>query len=218
MGTQVLLLTIPKVFFSNIIWFAIIIPLLIAIYLLKRKHPPPPRKPSKFFTKHKESIRKISDACIILLVVLMLLSFFDISRFFLDEPEYHGQRPILDVSVQQLIRSTRQLVRSAFLSVFTMLWGLCAFWIGLLSYFHKDLTKRKRILLLIICLLPAVFTALNLATGPSDIRWDIIKSGLGSLTLCWIFNGPAIITGKHFPLVFHNILRKLHLVSGDFPA
>ncbi len=211
-------LTIPKVFFSNIFWFAIIIPLLIAIYLLRRKHPPPPPKPSRFFAKHKESIRKILDAGIILLVVLMLLSFFDISRRFLDEPEYHGQRPNLDVSVQQLIRSTRQLTWSYLLILLTVFWGLCAFWIGLLSYFHKDLTKRKRIFLLIICLLPAIFTALNLATGPSEIRWNIIKSGLISLGACWFFNGPAIIIGKHFSYVAWYIAHALRLDSGEFPG
>lgn len=211
-----LALTIPKIFFKSWFWFAIAIFISIVVHFLRKKYPPPLPKLRMFLTKNKESIRKISDAFIIVFVVLILLLFFDISRRFLDEPEYHGQRPILDASIQQLIRSTRQLTWSYLLILLTVLWGWCAFWIGLLSYFHKDLIKRKRIFLLIICLVPAVFTALNLSIGPSDIRWDIIKSGLGSLTLCWIFNGPAIIIGKHFSYVVWYIVHALRLVSGEY--
>lgn len=75
---------------------------------------------------------------------------------------------------------------------------IIALMIGLLSPFQKDLSKPKRVFLLIICVLPMVFTVIALVVEPSGFSWRNIKLYLGSLLACWIVNGPAIILGKTF--------------------
>lgn len=206
-----IILTIQQIFFKSWFWWLILLSLFVAVYLIRRKYPPPPPKPSKFFIKHKDIIKKITDICIFCFI---LIGFFIIIYF----PFLHIYHAII---APEAIRVTDiYLVGSIFLInmlIISSCWGVL---IGLLSVFHSNLTKVKRIILLIISLLPIMFTTLLLLTNhiekPEDIRL-IIKLGLGSLAGCWIINGPAIITGKHFFRVSWSLLHKLRLVSGDYP-
>jgi len=106
---------------------------------------------------------------------------------------------------------TMMIICSGFLGVF----------IGLLSVFQSNLTKVKRIILLVISLLPIIFTILllliNHTKEPAD-SWSTIKLGLGASFGCWLINGPAIVIGKHFLPVAWNILCKLRFVSGEYPG
>jgi len=99
--------------------------------------------------------------------------------------------------------------------------GFSGFFIGLLSVFQSNLTKAKRIILVVISLLPIIFTILllliNLTREPAD-SWSTIKLGLGASFSCWLINGPAIIIGKHFIQVAWAILRALRLVSEEYPG
>ena len=200
-------LTIPKIFFNPWFWFALIA-IIIAIHYFWGKTPPPP-KPSKFYLKHKKSLTKTLDILIISFVLiywLLMMSF--------------PVRQIVDaLSMPHQFRA--EILRIAWESLLfkiILCSGWLGFFIGLLSAFHSNLTKVKRIILLIICLLPIVFTTLLLLIEPSGKHWATIKFGLSSLSACWLINGPAIIVGKHFLPVAWTIMRALRLVSGDYPG
>jgi hypothetical protein len=202
-----LALTIPKFFFN--VWFlSAIMAVIIIIHYFWGKTPPPP-KPSKFLTKHKKAINKIMDVCIICVVLvycLLLMSF-----------------PIIQIfdalSAPAPIRATDlQVVLAFFLMELIISSGFSGLFIGFLSVFQSNLTKVKRIILLIISLLPIAFTTLLLLIEPSAKHWSTIKLGLNCTAGCWIINGPAILIGKHFFPVSWNIMRKLRWVSGDYPG
>ena len=200
-------MTIPKIFFNVWFWFAIMA-VIIIIHYFWGKAPPPP-KPSKFFTKHKKTINKVTDVCIIcfVLVYCLLLMSFPIIQIF-DA-----------LSAPAPIRATDlQFALTFFLIQLTIISGWSGIFIGFLSIFQSNLTKVKRIILLIISLLPIAFTTLLLLIEPSAKHWSTIKLGLDCTAGCWIINGPAIIVGKHFVRVAWSALRILKLVSGDFPA
>lgn len=200
-------ITIPTIFFNIWFWLALMA-IVIVIHYFWGKTPPPP-KPSKFFAKYKKTITKIMDVCIIcfVLVYCLLLMSFPVRQIVDDLSMPHQFRAeILRIAWQSLLF---QIIMCS---------GWLGFFIGLLSAFHSNLTKVKRIILLIICLLPIVFTTLLLLIEPSGKHWATIQLGLSSSWACWLINGPAIIVGKHFIRVAWSLLRILKLVSGDFPA
>jgi len=205
-------LSIPKILFNTWLWIALMA-IVIVIRFFYGKTPPSPQQ-SKFFTKHKKTINKISDICIVCLVLVFCLLLV-----------YVLVIPIIDtLSFPQKIRAIDicfACAPSLILAIPTS--GLSGVVIGFLSVFHSNLTKRKRVILLIICLLPLAFTILVftvtvLLTGDIEEPWLLIKLGLIYSLLCWIINGPAIIIGKHFLPVWWNIMCKLRLVSGDYPG
>lgn len=207
--------TIPKIFFNSWFWFAIAIPVAITLHLIRKKYPPPFPKVRSFFFKHKKTIHKIAD---IFLISVVLFQWIPILYMFASI----GVKSILlnrTYNVEPLSESLR-FALAFFLNHAIHISGISVGLIGLLSVFQSNITKAKRIILLIISLLPIMFTTLLLLTNhiekPEDIRL-IIKFGLGSLATCWVINGPAIITGKHFFRVSWSLLRKLRLVSGDYP-
>jgi len=65
---------------------------------------------------------------------------------------------------------------------------------------------------LIVCLLPIIFTALQIGTDIRESPWIAIQIcfyySLGS----WIINTPAVLLGKHFSQVLEGILGKLKSV------
>lgn len=205
----------PQFFFKTWFWLVIAIPAITIVCLHRRKHPPPPPKLSKFFAKHKKTIHKIADIFLISVVVFgwipIIYMFASISvKSILLNRTYN---------VEPLSESLRFALAFFLISAIPIS-GISVGLIGLLSVFQSNITKAKRIILLIISLLPIMFTTLLLLTNhiekPEDIRL-IIKLGLGSLAACWVINGPAIITGKHFFRVTWSLLLKLRLVSGDYP-
>lgn len=200
-------LTIPKIFFNVWLWFAIIA-VIIIIHYFWGKAPPPP-KPSKFYNKHKKTIGRILDICLtsfVLLYCLIMMSF--------------PVRSIINTLTMphQFRAEIPRIAWEAFFFQITICSGMSGIFVGLLSVFQSNLTKVKRIILLIISLLPIAFTTLLLLIEPSAKHWSTIKLGLNCTAGCWIINGPAIIVGKHFVRVAWSALRILKLVSGDFPA
>lgn len=89
--------------------------------------------------------------------------------------------------------------------------------LGLLSVFQSNLTKTKRVVLLVICLLPMTFTILALALMIDKIEesWSLMKLGLMFSFISFVFNGPAIIVGRHLFQVMRTILRTLRLLPGN---
>jgi len=205
-----ILLTIPKIFFNAWFWIGLMA-IIAAIHFFWGKTPPPP-KPSKFFTKHKKTINKVMDVCIIcfVLVYCLLLMSFPVRQIF---GALHAPQPIRAIDLHFAL--------AFFLMNLIIISGFSGFFIGLLSVFQSNLTKAKRIILVVISLLPIIFTILllliNLTREPAD-SWSIIKLGLGASFSCWLINGPAIIIGKHFIQVACAILRALRLVSEEYPG
>ncbi len=204
------LLTIPKIFFNAWFWIGLMA-IIAAIHFFGGKTPPPP-KPSKFFTKQKKTINKIMDVCIIcfVLVYCLLLMSFPVRQIF---GALHAPQPIRAMDLHFAL--------AFFLMNLIIISGFSGFFIGLLSVFQSNLTKAKRIILVVISLLPIIFTILllliNLTREPAD-SWSTIKLGLGASFSCWLINGPAIIIGKHFIQVAWAILRALRLVSEEYPG
>ena len=89
--------------------------------------------------------------------------------------------------------------------------------IGLLSFFQSNLTRFKRVILLILCLLPVLFTVPALVTGSAEDRRLMIQFGIIFSTPGWIENGPSVLTGQPLFHIIWRIMCKLHLASGDVP-
>jgi len=200
-------LTISKILLNIWFWFAVVAAI-IAVHYFWGKTPPPP-KPDRFSIKHRKTINKVMDICIILLVLgqcLFLMAF-----------------PVIRIFDALLVSRRLGATELRFAWVFLLVRmincsGLAAVLIGVLSIFQSNLTKVKRLILLIICLLPTVFTIIALLIEPADEHRLTIEFGLIYLCSCWVINGPAVILGRHLFLVFWGIMRKLRLVSGDYPG
>jgi hypothetical protein len=111
---------------------------------------------------------------------------------------------------------TRQMeLRFAWLSFFggmaiASAWGGAL--VGMLPVFQTNMTRFKRIVLLVLCLLPMMFIMLNSAAASSELDWPVIRS---FSVPCWVINGPAVLTGQPLFQVVGRIMRKLRLTSGD---
>ena len=93
--------------------------------------------------------------------------------------------------------------------------GYAAFLIGLLSPFYSNLTKSKRVFLLLASLLPGALVALSLAVAPSDLRGWMIGLGVIGCMSGGLVNVPAIVMGIPFLDFVQRIARKLRLAPND---
>ena len=197
-------LTIPNIFFEGWIWFAIAIPVSIVLHFLMKKSPHPFPKVGKFCAKHTIGITKILDVLIISLILLSsLLPLSSVREVFssLSYPE-----PIRKTSLQ---------------FSWTMLFTSLIFWsgqsgllVGFISFFNSNLTKTKRIILLIVCLFPIIFTVLLLLIDNALGPWSIVQICLYSSLGSWIINTPLIFIGKNIFHVFGGILQKVKSLFG----
>lgn len=206
-------LTIPKILFNGWFWVGVMA-IFIAIHYFWGKTPAPP-KPSKFYNKHKKAIYKITDIFLTLVILFGWVTIIYISASIALMPIFNP--PYKPEPLSESLR----FALAFFLIPAIPISGISGALIGLLSIFHRNLTKAKRIILFIISLLPITFTILLLFIDyqekPQDC-WLTIRRGVDSLVVCWLINGPAIIIGKHFLPVSWSILRRLRLVSGDYPG
>jgi hypothetical protein len=111
------------------------------------------------------------------------------------------------------IRIFVQQLGSMFTFVFLTVWsGISGFWIGLLSIFQSNITKIKRIILLILCLLPIVFTILDVLTNITESPWPIVRLCIYFSAGSWIINMPAVLIGRSSFELLWKILKKVKLV------
>jgi len=193
--------------------------IVIAIHYFWGKTPPLPKQ-SKFFAKHKKTIYRICDIFLISVVLFGWVPIIYMSLSITFEPIFNPPRHPIPLAEHFKFSSSFFFIASIPIS------GISGGLIGLLSIFHSNITKVKRIILLIVSLFPLISTTLLLLIIPmimpteesEQFRISIIILGLGSLLGCWIINGPAIIIGKHFLPVTWTIMRALRLVSGDYPG
>ena len=199
-------LALSRIFFKRWFWWVIWLVLCIVIYFAKRKSPNPFPRVGEFLIRHKKGITKILD----IFVISMVLIWFSLPLY--------GVRDVFEaLSNPEPVRTTLLQSAWSFLFISLIIWsGWSGLFIGFLSVFQSNLTKARRIILLIVCLLPVAFTLLGVLMGMKTSLWITIQICLFSSILSWIVNVPAIIVGKHFICVFWSILHALHLVSGDF--
>jgi len=198
--------TVPKVFFSMWFWCAVVAVIITINYFWGK--PTAPKKPSEFYIKHKKAITRITDIFLICVVLLW-------TPFLL----YGAAEIFKALSDPEPIRTTNlEFALAAFCMMMICWLSSAGVLIGSLSVFQSNLTKTKRIILLVICLLPIAFTALAVVMPITENPWRTARIyfywSLGS----WIVNAPAIIAGKHFIDVSLMILRRLRLRADEHPG
>ena len=164
---------------------------LIAVILNRfsaKKGVPPHQRMSPISKKNEKLISRVTDVFMICILVLVfaLVIFISFTHLY-DNNLYDKHQP--------------EIIRAALADLSTILIlcsGISAVLVGLLSPFQQNLRKSKRIFLLIICILPALFTLFALLVEPSGFSRRIIKLCLFSLLPWLFFNGPAIILGKSY--------------------
>ena len=178
---------IPKILFSQYFWWIIAFALIVAFRFARKKGPPPFPGAGKFFKKHEKSTIKICDIFWICTVLFWSsLAFFMLFIF-----------------------------RKELMFIFSILimWsGTSGFCVGNLSIFHSNITKKKRMILLIVCSLPIVFTILQVLTGYTESYLSSIQLCLYSLLGSWIINMPAVIVGRSFFELLGNMAKKVKLM------
>jgi len=196
----------PKILFSQYFWWIIAFVLLVAFYFVRKKSPPPFPGAStsirKFCEKHEKRISKITN---ILAICMVLLWSYILLPFVWDDI----RNPIESDSTQTFIQKLALMSTFILLTVWT---GVSGFWIGLLSIFQVNLTKIKRIIILIVCLLPIIFTILHVLNDFTESRWLAIQICVYCSALSWIINMPAVLTGKSFSELLGNMVKKVQLM------
>jgi hypothetical protein len=162
-------------------------------------------KQPSFFPRHGKTIAWIGNIFLLLWIgywfyLAMQIPAQSLSTFL-------GERPHPDNSHIWMVFST-------FLVGMTCFSGVAGASAGFMSIFQCNITKRKRIVLLVICLLPASLTVANLIIKPqlglfSTDSWLIIKLGLLYSFIAWFFNGTTIIFGKHIMILGTMGLHKI---------
>ncbi len=99
------------------------------------------------------------------------------------------------ISNQQSISSLAiRSIFSMFLVAMITFTGTAMAAASFFSIFICNITKSKRILLLILCLIPPLLTFVSLLIQPKMV---ILQLGLGYSFIAWLMNGATIIWGKH---------------------
>lgn len=204
-------ITVPNIFFQEWFWFALLLAILSLVYVVKKKGPTISLKPDMFFVKHRKLIRKLGDIliiCILLFSVILLMCVaipLAVKSILTAPPEPESRAVYL------------QATWALFLMAAICLSGFSGMLVGLLSVFQSNLTKLKRVILLIVCLWPIVLTVLavvnELARG-----YGLIKLGLVSSFACWIVNGPAVLIGRPFFQILEAFIKKLYRVFSIAPG
>ena len=171
-----------------------------------------PTAPPKatIFVKHRKLIRKLCDIFLICILLFNLLLFTRIAL--IDN--------IFNPPSEPEIRAGHvQATWFIFLMSAICFSGLSGMLVGLLSVFQSNLTKVKRVILLIIVVLPLASIILALLIDPFEDPSSILKLGLLSSLGCWLVNGPAVLAGRPFFQIINvfvtKLYRALHAVPED---
>jgi hypothetical protein len=199
---------VPWILYQWWFWLLILLGLFPLLRFVKRRgrHPQPFPRIGAFFTRHKEHVETAFDAFVIGFVVLSGgLGFFLSGVLMVDALR-------ADPTARAL------LVRSAWsFGLIVMIFWSCqtAFLFGLLTRFHRNLTRCKRVFLLALCLLPGALMVVAVAVDLADMHWSLLQIGLIGSLPGWILNAPPILARRDFLDFVWPILRKLRLVPSD---
>jgi len=196
---------IPEILYKEWFWLPIAVGLTIVACFARRKGPPPFPGVRQFLVKHKKSIEKITDVFLISVVLFFLafLLLYEVPGLFNDVPDREPARTMY----------LQFALALSFLSL-TVWSALSGAAIGSLSVFQSNLTKTKRLILLLVCLLPVTFTVLGVLMGIPETRWSTVQLCIYLSGVSWIVNSPAIIVGKHISTILSDISRKVKSAFG----
>ena len=193
---------IPKILFNQYFWFIIAFGLIVMIHFACKKSPPPFPRAGKSIEKRTKRITTILDILLISLIILWSYIMFSFVRGVYrasHEPE----------SIRAIFQQSDLTITFALLIIWS---GSSGSFVGYLSVFHSNITIRKRIILLIVCSLPIVFTILQMLTGYTESYWLTIQLCLVCSMLSWAVNMPVVITGSSSYELLAEILKKVKLI------
>jgi len=200
---------VPPLLYEDWVWLIICVPLVLAVLAINcfRKGIPPRPKPHPFFVRHKRTLSLVSD--------LLIVCFVSATVVYV---AWSSFRDLFSLSTRDEFLRQMEL-RFAWSSFYAGMaavsaWGTCL--VGMLSVFQSSITTLKRIVLLVLCLLPAVFVA-GMSTTSSEVGWRTIPLGLLFCLPSWLVNGPAVVTGRPFFRVVWRVVCRLRMASGDYP-
>ncbi len=199
-------LTLPKIFFNIWFWLMLFAVLMAAVYLMKGKTPTALPK-TTIFVKHRKLIRKLCDIFLICILLFNLLLFMCIAIPILIDNIFKPP------SEPEIRAGHVQAAWFIFLMSAICFSGLSGMLIGLLSVFQSNLTKIKRVILLIIVVLPLASIILALLIDPFEDPSSILKLGLLSSLGCLLINGPAVLAGISFFQIINVLATKLYRAS-----
>lgn len=162
-------------------------------------------KQSSFIDRHSKTISRLGNVLLLLWIGFLF---------------YLSMRIPAQISLKLLKESQPVGRQQVCYVISTLLWGITGFigmagaFAGFLSIFQCHITRTKRIVLLIIFLLPIILTTANLLIrhhlGPSSIDIHlIIQLGLWSSFVILLSNGTTIIFGKHIMILGTMGLHKI---------
>ncbi len=198
-------LTLPKILFNIWFWLMLFAALMAAVYLMKGKTPTAPPK-ATIFIKHRKLIRKLCDIFLICILLFNLLLFMRIAIPILIDNIF---KPPSEPEIRADVQATWFILLMATICFS----GLSGMLFGLLSVFQSNLTKVKRVILLIIVVLPLASTILALLIDPYEDPRSILKLGLLSSLGCLLINGPAVLAGRPFFQIMNVLVTKLYRAS-----
>ena len=189
---------IPEILYKDRFWWAVLLVLGVSIYLAGRKsHPPFPRV-GNFVSQHKRGITRILD--IILICIVLLWFWF---------PLYSIREVFSTPSYPEPVRATVLRGNLTFFFAAMIVWsGISGFVIGLLSIFQSNLTRIKRMILLLVCILPVIFSTLQVLTDWTIRLWLSARLCFYFSIFNWILNMPAVLTGRHLLQILRETQQK----------
>jgi hypothetical protein len=198
--------SIPQILVKEWFWLAIMAGLFVVLHSVRKRYPPPFPKSRQFLRRRRTTIKRAMDVFAIGAVLLCSL--------FLLYPLRGAIGAWGAPSEPREVRAV--LISSSFIDM--VVWsGVTGPVIGFLSFFQSSLTRFKRIVLLILCLLPPFFTAVALLAGSIENWRSAVQLGAMFSAPTWVVNGPGVLIGQPLPNVLWRIMCKLRLASGDLP-
>ena len=190
-------------------WLIIAFVLLVAIHFAMKKSPsifPGVGKfLNKFLKKHEKGITKINN--IFWICMVLLWSYFWFSMLYIFRMDFTV------LSESESIRTMFIKSDRCFLFSILIIWsGTSGFFVGFLSFFQSNITKIKRIILLIVCLLPILLTVIQVLTGTTESLWLTIQLCIYFSIYSWIINMPSVLVGKSLSELLGNIHKKVKLM------
>lgn len=200
---------IPPLLYEEWVWPIICLPLVLAVLAVKyfQKEASPRPKPHPFFARHRRAVCLVSDLVIVCFVLAMVAFVVWVSfRDFFALPTEDAFRRHMELRIAWSFFSSGMVWVSA-----------CGtFLLGMLSVFQSSITTPKRIVLLVLCFVPAAFAVANLSLVSSEFGRQAILSAIVACVPSWLVNGPPVVTGQPFLRILWRVMRSLRIVSGDY--
>ena len=161
-------------------------------------------KKHSFVAKHNKTISFVGNIFLLIAIVVVFYLKFKIPL----KSNFNYLKRSNSINIQRLLSVTQSL-----LGAITGFIGMSGSFAGFFTFFRYDITKTKRIILLIICLIPIILTAINLLICPYLGRWSVesdllLKLGIQSFLSVFLINGATIILGKHIMTIGYDLTRK----------